>query len=137
VPGLRDPIVTFRLARPDWRLLVSGVARLTQLLLAAGAHTVIPSARGAGAISSARDVPRVHEALRPAATSLMTVHLMSTVPLGEDPARCAVDSFGALRAIGGVHVNDASLLPGAPGVNPQGTVMAIARRNVLRHLGAA
>jgi choline dehydrogenase-like flavoprotein len=26
-------------------------------------------------------------------------------------------------------VNDASLLPDAPGVNPQGTIMAIAARN--------
>jgi choline dehydrogenase-like flavoprotein len=31
-------------------------------------------------------------------------------------------------------VNDASLLPQAPGVNPQGTVMAFARRNVLHYL---
>lgn len=137
LPGLRDPVVTFRLARADWRLLVSGVARLTQLLLAAGARAVLPSARGAGEIRSTADVPRVHAALRPGGTSLMTVHLMSSVPLGEDPARSPVDSFGSLRAIGGVYVNDASLLPGAPGVNPQGTVMAIARRNVLRRLEEA
>ena len=28
-----------------------------------------------------------------------------------------------------LYVNDASLLPTSPGVNPQGTIMAIARRN--------
>jgi choline dehydrogenase-like flavoprotein len=33
-------------------------------------------------------------------------------------------------------VNDASLLPDAPGVNPQGTVMAIASRNVAAFLAA-
>ena len=31
-----------------------------------------------------------------------------------------------------LHVNDASMLPDSPGVNPQGTVMALARRNALR-----
>nr|MBA2445152.1 hypothetical protein [Nocardioidaceae bacterium] len=29
-----------------------------------------------------------------------------------------------------LRVNDASLLPWAPGINPQGTLMAIAHRNV-------
>jgi choline dehydrogenase-like flavoprotein len=32
--------------------------------------------------------------------------------------------------VANLRVNDASLLPDAPGVNPQGTVMAIAQRNV-------
>jgi choline dehydrogenase-like flavoprotein len=31
----------------------------------------------------------------------------------------------------GLYVNDASMLPDSPGVNPQGTVMALARRNAL------
>ena len=31
-----------------------------------------------------------------------------------------------------MHVNDASLFPDAPGVNPQGAVMAVAVRNA-RH----
>ena len=66
--------------------------------------------------------------------SLMTVHLCSTAPIGEDPARCPVDSYGAVRGVRGLRVNDASLLPAAPGINPQGTVMAIAARNVARFL---
>jgi choline dehydrogenase-like flavoprotein len=33
-----------------------------------------------------------------------------------------------------VFVNDASLLPDAPGVNPQGSVMAVAIRNARRFL---
>jgi choline dehydrogenase-like flavoprotein len=37
----------------------------------------------------------------------------------------------------GLFVNDASLLCTAPGVNPQGTIMALARRNVLRFLNRA
>ncbi|MEO7397875.1 MAG: GMC oxidoreductase, partial [Ilumatobacteraceae bacterium] len=48
--------------------------------------------------------------------------------LGEHPL-CAADSFGRMRGMKNVWVNDASLLPEAPGVNPQGTVMAFAVRN--------
>jgi choline dehydrogenase-like flavoprotein len=53
--------------------------------------------------------------------------------MGERPD-LPVDSFGRLRAEPGCMVNDASLLPTAPGVNPQGSIMAIARRNVTRWL---
>jgi choline dehydrogenase-like flavoprotein len=53
------------------------------------------------------------------------------VPFGE-AAGSAADSYGLVRGTGNVHVNDASLLPDAPGVNPQGSVMAVAVRNA-RH----
>jgi choline dehydrogenase-like flavoprotein len=59
----------------------------------------------------------------------MTVHVCSSVPMGEDKAICAVDSYGASHEVAGVVVNDASIVNGAPGINPQGTVMALAIRN--------
>jgi choline dehydrogenase-like flavoprotein len=62
----------------------------------------------------------------------MTVHLCGTVPMGEDRDRCAADSFGRLHGWSNLFVNDASLLPEAPGINPQGTVMAIAWRNAVK-----
>ena len=62
----------------------------------------------------------------------MTVHLCSTVPMGEDRSTAAADSFGRLHGADNMHVNDASLLPDAPGVNPQASVMAIATRNARR-----
>ena len=60
----------------------------------------------------------------------MTVHLTGTAPMGEDAGVAAVDSFGRLHGMDNVQVNDASTLPWAPGVNPQGTLMAVAHRNV-------
>ena len=66
----------------------------------------------------------------------MTVHLTGTVPMGERPGRGGVDSFGNVRTVGNLVVNDGSLLPSAPGVNPQGTIMAVAHRNVARMLGS-
>ena len=68
--------------------------------------------------------------------SVMTVHLCSTVPMGADPARAGVDSGGRVHGLVNVRVNDASILPTAPGVNPQGTVMALAIRNAQRFAAA-
>ena len=47
VPGLRDPLVTYRLTRRDRDLLGQGLARLALLMLEAGATEVYPSYRGA------------------------------------------------------------------------------------------
>jgi len=58
--------------------------------------------------------------------------LCSTVPMGGDRALTAADSFGKVHGTHNVWVNDASLLPDAPGVNPQASVMAIALRNARR-----
>jgi choline dehydrogenase-like flavoprotein len=137
LPGARDPLVTYRLTRTDLALLRSGLARLALLLLAAGARVLYPSLRDAPQITSPGEIPAIHRAFTRAAASLMTVHLTSTIPFGEDPSRSPVDSWGSLRAFGGVTVNDASLLPDAPGVNPQGTICALASRNVARHLERA
>ena len=41
----------------------------------------------------------------------------------------AADSFGKIRGYENLYINDASMLPDSPGVNPQGSVMALARRN--------
>jgi choline dehydrogenase-like flavoprotein len=61
--------------------------------------------------------------------NLMTVHLCGTVPMGEDRRTSGADSYGRVWGTANLRVNDASLLPDAPGVNPQGTVMVIAQRN--------
>jgi choline dehydrogenase-like flavoprotein len=51
--------------------------------------------------------------------------------MGENLNLCAVDSFGKVHGRTNLFVNDASVLCTAPGVNPQGTIMGIARRNAI------
>ena len=135
LPGLVDPLVTFRLTRGDMALLGRGLTDLARLLFAAGARAVYPSLRSAGAITRAQDVDAIGPLVTRSGTSVMSVHLFSTVPMGEARG-CPVDSYGRVRGVDGLWVNDASLLPDAPGVNPQGTVMAIAARNVARFLAS-
>jgi choline dehydrogenase-like flavoprotein len=134
LPGVSEPVVTYRLTRGDIALLRSGLRRLTHMLLAAGALAVYPCVHGAPVARRESDVAGVGAALRRGSMRPMTVHLCSTVPLGEDERRCAVDSWGRARGWRGLYVNDGSLLPSAPGVNPQGTIMALAARNCARFL---
>jgi choline dehydrogenase-like flavoprotein len=132
VRGLRDPIVTYRLTRRDRALLGSGLARLALLMLEAGADEVYPSFRGAPLVRRRSDLATMQSTFSATKASVMTVHLCSTVPMGEDIAKCGANSFGRVHGTANVWVNDASLLPTAPGVNPQGTVMALAIRNARR-----
>jgi choline dehydrogenase-like flavoprotein len=132
VRGLRDPIVTYGLTRRDRALLGSGLARLALVMLEAGADEVYPSFRGAPIVRKPSDLATMQTSFSAARASVMTVHLCSTVPMGEDKAKCGANSFGRVHGTANVWVNDASLLPTAPGVNPQGTVMALAIRNARR-----
>ncbi|MFM2184148.1 MAG: hypothetical protein RJB61_2442 [Actinomycetota bacterium] len=133
VPGLRDPLVTYWLTGRDRRLLASGLSRLALLLLEAGADEVYPSFRGAPTVRRRRDLADMAARFSVAKASVMTVHLCSTVPLGEHPA-CGADSFGRVHGTENIYVNDSSLLPTAPGVNPQASVMAFAVRNARRYV---
>ncbi len=85
--------------------------------------------------SGESDLDRIPRPLPADGTRLTTVHLSSSCPMGENRKRSAVDSFGKVHDLERLHVADASLLCGAPGANPQGTIMAVARRNAFRFLG--
>src|SRR4029078_11078005 len=106
--------------------------RLALVMLAAGASEVYPSFRDAPVVRSRRDLAEVTGSFAAGAPSVMTVHLCSTVPMGENRERAAADSFGLVHGSDNVYVNDASLLPDAPCVTPQGSIMAIAARNARR-----
>jgi choline dehydrogenase-like flavoprotein len=136
MPGARAPLVTYRLTEADMSRLARGLLHLGELLLAAGAVELYPS------VADGRVVRRVDElgawwdqVTRPR-TNLMTVHLTSTVRMGEDRSSTGADSFGRVWGYRNLRVNDASLLPDAPGVNPQSATMTIAARNVAQFLSS-
>jgi choline dehydrogenase-like flavoprotein len=107
------------------------------LLLAAGAEEVMPAVYGIPSIRSEKDAIRwLDERLSRNALSLTTVHAFSSCPIGERSDRCAANSYGKVARWQNLYVNDASMLPDSPGVNPQGSVMAFARRNAQHFLAS-
>ncbi len=129
VPGLRAPIVTYRLTEGDMSRLARGLVHLGEVLLASGATELYPSVADGPVVRRQDGLGAWWDAVTRSRASLMTVHLTSSVRMGEDRARTGADSFGRVWGYENLRVNDASLVPDAPGVNPQGTIMAIAARN--------
>jgi choline dehydrogenase-like flavoprotein len=129
VPGLASPVVTYKLTDGDLSRLARGIVNLGELLLAAGATELHPSIHGGPVVRGMDGLGAWWDTLTRGRASVMTVHLTSTVRLGEDRRRTGADSFGRVWGHRNLRVNDASLLPDAPGVNPQAAIMAIAARN--------
>jgi choline dehydrogenase-like flavoprotein len=135
LPGFRDPLVRYALTEKDRRNLADGLRKLAQALFAAGATQLFPSLNRGPMLRGETCLSKIPEVLSDGAANLMTIHLFSSAPMGEDKSRCATDSFGKVHGQQNLYINDASLLCTAPGVNPQGSIMAFARRNTLKFLG--
>ena len=134
LPGYRDPLVRYRITADDLSELSSALRRLSELLFEAGAVALYPSVAGGSRLASRADLDRLPALVTRERTNLMTVHLFSSCPMGEDRRRCAADSFGRVHGHEGLYISDASLLCTPPGVNPQGSIMALARRNAIGFL---
>ncbi len=136
IPGVPTPLVTYRLTDADMSRLARGLVHLGEALLAAGATELHASATGAPVARSVADLGVWWDALDRKRANLMTVHLTSSVRMTERPDEGGVDSFGAVRGVDNLRVSDASILPEAPGVNPQAAIMTLAARNADHLLGS-
>lgn len=137
LPFFKDPHVTYRLTNRDKNNLAQGLKKLCELLISAGANSLYPSIKGAPVITNINDINQLPESIDPANTSLMTVHLFSSCPIGERKDRCVANSFGKVFGHEDLFISDGSMLPSAPGVNPQGTIMAFAHRNIEKIIAEA
>ena len=119
-------VVFYRLRCDDYYDLADGARALARVLFAAGARRVLPIMACAPTIESPAELWKLPRPLPPARARLTSVHLMASCPIGG-----AVDSFGRVKGERGLHIADSSLFCDSPNVNPQGAVMALARRNAL------
>ena len=132
VSVFKDPVTNYNLTNKDSSNLAYGLKKLCQLLLAAGATKLYPSSRGFAEISSIEDLARLPEKLDLSNSNLMSVHLFSSCPIGENRELCVADSYGKVFEKDHLYLSDGSMLPSAPGVNPQGSIMSLALRNNTR-----
>ena len=127
--------IRYQLSREDLWNLSKGLSHLSVLLLAAGAVEVYPSVYGLTSINNEIEAIRwLDQTLPMSSLNLTTIHAFSSCPMGERMDRCAADSFGKLYHFENLYINDGSMIPDSPGVNPQGTIMAFARRNALHFM---
>ena len=135
LPLFDQPLVRYPLTDQDLALLGEGLFRLGELAFAAGATTLFSPIPGGAPITHPKQLASLRTGLPQGKINVTTIHLFSSCPMGEDPRRCVVDSYGKLHGAKNIWLNDASILPNTPGVNPQGTILAIAQRNADRYLG--
>ena len=129
VPGLKAPLITYRLTDADMSRLARGLIHLGEVLLAAGATELYPSLAGGPVARRLDEIGQWWDRATRSNTNLMTIHLTSTVRMGNDRDLTGTDSYGRVWDHANLHVNDASVLSDAPGVNPQAAIMTIASRN--------
>ncbi len=130
LPFLADPVVQYKMSKDDLQLLAKAARDLCRLLLAAGAVDLHVSDRSISKISGIEQLINIPSVLSKSFAELMTIHVMGSCPMGEDRSICAVNSWGQLHGLERMYIADASIFPGALGANPQGTLMALVRRNV-------
>jgi choline dehydrogenase-like flavoprotein len=134
LPGFRDPLVQYKLSQNDMSDLADGLRKMASILFQSGAVELQSSISGAPPIRSMNDISQIPNVLSRTFTNLMTIHLFSSCPMGENKTKCVANSFGAVHGLKNLYLADASLLCTAPGVNPQGSIMAIVRRNAIEWL---
>jgi len=131
LPGFSDPFVRLNFSNADLATLGHGLRRLCQALLEAGALRVIPCVDKYADVTGSADLQKMPQTLHGSDGSVTSVHVFSSCPMGEDERRTATNSFGRVHGTDGLFIADASLLCTPTGVNPQGTVMAVAHRNAI------
>jgi choline dehydrogenase-like flavoprotein len=122
------PNVSYTLDGADMLKFRRGMSLLAQQHVAAGARAVIPGIAGMPFEIEAKDIGILESApLDPRPYLAILSHLFGGCVMGRDPQRSVTDEHGRVRGYEQLVVCDASVIPTNLGVNPQHTIMALAR----------
>jgi choline dehydrogenase-like flavoprotein len=122
------PVVRYDLNARDAQTIKTGVLRLAELLFAAGARRVILPVAPVPELHDGDLTPLERWPAAAAELKVMAFHPLGTARMAARAADGVLDAHGAPHGTRGVHVCDGSAVPGALGVNPQLTIMALATR---------
>lgn len=126
-------LISFTPNEHDMKAMRHGCRVLSEMMFAVGALEVYPHVHGMPVLRTPDDLKHWDTAsLDPKAYSMMASHLFGTSRMGLDPANSVVNTNFELHGHPGIYVLDSSLFPTNLGVNPQHTIMAIARLGASR-----
>jgi choline dehydrogenase-like flavoprotein len=127
-PGGR-PLIRYDVSDNDVARLRRGIDIISRVYLAAGAETVYTGVRGHEVVRSPAELTALRRAtLKARDFELTAYHPLGTVRMGADPGRSVVGPDLQAHDLPGLYVCDGGVLPTSPAVNPQLTIMAVARR---------
>ena len=129
VPFSKHAFIKYHLSEKDWQNIEDGLQSLTVSLFESGARKIQPSINGIKAWRSIDEMKAVlAQGLPRKKCNLMTIHMFSSIRMGENPLLSVANSYGKIWGMENLYVADASLIPESPAVNPQASVMALALR---------
>ncbi len=132
------PRIRYRLTDADARTVRASLVAAARIHLAAGATSAFTLHARPVEVRGAADVAAIERApIGPNQLGLFTAHVAGTCRMGVDPRQAAVAPSGELFGTRGLYVADGSLLPTAPGVNPQETIYALASHVAARIISSA
>lgn len=122
------PVVRYTLHREDMMRIREAMRVLARTHFAAGARAVLPAIHGMPYRLGPDELDQLDRApLDPRAYVAILSHLFGGCVMGKDPHGSVCDEWGRVHGYEGLHIADASAIPTTLGVNPQHTIMAIAR----------
>lgn len=131
------PVVRYSLDRADMLRLRAGLVQVARMHIARGARAVLPLISGLPYALTADELHLLEDApLDPRAYIAILSHLFGGCVMGSDAASSVCDGWGRVHGYEGLYVVDASVIPTNLGVNPQHTIMALARLFAQRMLNA-
>jgi choline dehydrogenase-like flavoprotein len=123
-----QPAVHYTLNREDMLRFREGLCTVAATHVAAGARAILPTIYGMPYKLLPHEIGKLKEApLDPRAYISILSHLFGGCVMGKDPEKSVCDGQGRVHGYDGLHIADASAIPTNLGVNPQHTIMALAR----------
>lgn len=115
--------------RRDVARIRTALRKVSELMFAVGAREIFPCVHGMPHLKSPDDLVLWDRAsLDPRAYApLMSSHLFGSARMGRDPADTVTGTDFQVHGVRGIYVVDSSVFPTTLGVNPQHTIMAVAR----------
>ncbi|MFP6901211.1 MAG: GMC family oxidoreductase, partial [Opitutales bacterium] len=132
-----SPFMTYKFHKDDLDSLRVNMVRTGQLLFASGCEEIMFPIQGMGSVSTLDEVEHAAKKLKPKDIELVTVHAMSSCPMGRKENGSVVDENGQVFGYDNLFVCDASVLPTNIGESPQATIMAFAHEIVARHINTS
>jgi choline dehydrogenase-like flavoprotein len=126
--GGSEPEIVYTPSREDLARVVAGLKLMGRMFLAAGAQRVLPATYAWHEMRSEAELDRLDAYVRDNADLLLTTaHPQGGNPIGPASEGGVVGPDFRVHDFENLWVADASVFPSSVGVNPQLTVMALAR----------
>jgi choline dehydrogenase-like flavoprotein len=127
---LGQEAVRFSLSRQDMEHALEGLELTTRILFEAGAEEVYPGVHGMPAVLRSADDAKLWRERGPTDTrcyNMVMTHLFGATRMAKDPRAGVVGADFQTHECEGLYVVDSGVFPTNLGVNPQHTIMAMAR----------